>query len=330
MLSAEEEKRIADESLLSPSKNLHAHMIIAMTGLKGSGKTAIAQYIEKKGFARITPPEVGAESASWFQTLSPDMNYVVDTIAEPERIDLLKQKDDVVVVRVESPAELRLERLIEQKKQVEEKEYSYDEVLEFEKIILDDEEALKQQLVLIVKTTNVIIRNDNTLEMLYKKVDQMMADLAKKFTFKKPSDDAFFMEIAQLIAKKSRCSKRKVGAALVKNKRILAMGFDDTPRRILHCNENGCPACNDLTNPSLHACLCSHAEENAIIQAAYHGVSAQDAILYTTESPCLACTKIIINAGIKEIIFNQEHALTEMAYALLQQAEINVKPKKFP
>ena len=108
------------------------------------------------------------------------------------------------------------------------------------------------------------------------------------------------------------------------------MGFDDTPRRIIHCNENGCPACNDLISPSLHACLCSHAEENAIIQAAHHGVSAQDAILYTTESPCLACTKIIINAGIKEIVFNQEHALAEMAYALLQQAEISVKPKKFP
>lgn len=304
-------------------------MIIAMTGLKGSGKTAIAQHIEKKGFARITQLEQSAHPKSLFQTLAPDMNYVMDPVNTQEQIDMLKQHDDVVVVRVESPAELRLERLLEEKKQTEERDYSYDEVLTFEKSILDDEEEEKQQLLSLAKTISIIIRNDNTLEVLYKKVDQMMADVAKKFAFKKPSDDSFFMEVARLVAKKSQCVKRKVGTLVVKNKRILAMGFDDTPRHILHCKENGCLVCNDAMSPSPHLCLCSHAEENAIIQAAYHGINAQEATLYTTESPCLACTKMLINAGIKEIIFNQEYPLTEMSYALLQQAEISVRPKKF-
>lgn len=322
-------KRLRERKSFKLSKKLPIHMIIAMTGLKGSGKTTIARYIEKKGFARVTPPNMVANNDSFFKKLAPDMNYVVDPVTGLEQLEIIKRQDDMVVVRVEAPAELRLERLMDQRKQTETKEYSYDEVLEFEKTILDDEEGVKQRLLQLAKTTNIIIRNDNNLEMLYKKVDQMMADLGKKFTFKKPSDDNFFMEIARLVAKKARCVKRKAGAVIVKNKRILVMGFDDTPRHVLHCDENGCPACNDTNISSLHPCLCSHAEENAIIQAAYHGISTQDATLYTTETPCLACTKMIINAGVKEIIFNQEYPLAEMAYALLQQAEISVKPKKF-
>ncbi len=300
-------------------------MIIAITGLKGSGKTTVAQYLQKKGFTYLTIPHFLAEEELPAHKISSEMNYVVESITDVEQIEVFKEKDDLVLVRVDAPAELRLERLIEQQKQ-QGKENSYDEVLAFERNILEDEELVKQQLTPVFKAAQIIIKNESDLDTLQQKLERMLADTSKKFTFKKPSDDSFFMEIAQVIAKRSRCVKRKVGALLVKQKRMLTTGFDDTPRHIKHCNENGCPGCNK--EGLQMQCLCNHAEENVIVQAAYHGLSTQDAIVYTTDSPCLRCTQILINAGIKELVFNEEAPLNEMTYALLKEANVSLKPKK--
>src|SRR3989338_4119662 len=249
------------ESFLRHLLVAHLLMIIAITGLKGSGKTTVAQYLQKKGFNHIVIPHF----------LS---------------------------------AEIRVERLTEQHKQQNGKGSSFDDVLEFERNFLEDEEVVKQQLSPVLKAANIVIKNDSDKESLQGKIDRMFADITKKYTLKKPSEDGFFMEIAQVVAKKSYCVKRKVGAVLVRQKRILALGFDDTPRHIKHCNENGCPGCNK--EGLQMQCLCNHAEENVIVQAAYHGVSTQDATVYTTESPCIRCTQILINAGIKELVFNEE------------------------
>ncbi len=298
-------------------------MIIAMTGLKGAGKTTVANYLQKKGFAYITIPHFLSDEEIPFHKITQEMNYVIETITDIDQVDELKQKDDLLLVRIDALAEIRLERLMEQQNG---KETSYDEVLEFERNMLEDEEVVKQQLTPVFKAANVVIKNDMDLNTLHKKVDHMLTDISKKFTLKKPSNDGLFMEIAQVVAKRSRCLKRKVGAVLVKNKRVLTLGFDDTPRHIKHCNENGCPACNK--EGIQLQCLCNHAEENVIIQAAYHGVSAQEATVYTTDSPCIRCTQVLINAGIKELVFNEDAPLNEMTYALLKEANVGLKPRK--
>ncbi|MBI1972398.1 hypothetical protein HYS50_00140 [Candidatus Woesearchaeota archaeon] len=301
-------------------------MIIGLLGLQGSGKTTVTHHIEKKGFAVITLAEKEPETDTHALKLSSEQNYVIDHISTSQQMEFFKEKDDLILVKVDAPSDIRLERLIELRKQQEQREYAYDEVLTFEHEILTEEEPRKEQLVSLSKKANIILRNDQDLETLYKKIDRMMTDISKKFTLKKPSDDSFYMEIAQVVAKKSRCLKRKVGAVLVKNKRILALGFDDTPRHIRHCNENGCPACNqgDLQSP----CLCNHAEENVIIQAAYHGISTQEATVYTTDSPCVRCTQTLINAGITELMFNEDIPLNDTAYSLLKTANITVRARK--
>ncbi len=313
-------------NLFKELKKQSVHMIIAITGLKGSGKTTVAQYLQKKGFSYLAIPHFLSDEELPLNKISQEMNYVLEEITDVEQLESFKEKDDILLVRVDTPTEIRLERLTEKQKQENGKETSYEEVLSFERNLLEDEEIIKQQLIPVFKAAQVVIKNDADIDTLHKKVDHMLVDVSRRYVLKKPSDDSFYMEIAQVVAKRSLCIKRKAGALLVREKRVLVMDSDDTPRHIKHCNENGCPACNK--EGIQLQCLCMHAEENVILQAAHHGISTKDAIVYTTDSPCLHCTQVLINAGIRELVFNEDAPLNEMTYALLREANVSLKPKK--
>ncbi|OGX05805.1 MAG: cytidine deaminase [Omnitrophica bacterium RIFCSPLOWO2_12_FULL_50_11] len=147
---------------------------------------------------------------------------------------------------------------------------------------------------------------------------------------KRPDWDEYFMGIAKVVALRSNCVKRQVAAVLVKDRRIISTGYNGTPRGVLNCNEGGCPRCNQLTRSGakLEECYCSHGEENAITQAAYHGVNIKDSTIYSTYSPCLLCTKMIINSGIKEVVFNEDYPLAEISVDLLREAGVEVRKIK--
>ncbi len=142
----------------------------------------------------------------------------------------------------------------------------------------------------------------------------------------RPSWDAYFMEIAALVARRSTCLRRGVGAVIVKNRRILATGYNGAPSGIAHCVEKGClRETMQIESGQRHElCRGIHAEQNAIIQAAYHGVSIQGGILYCTNLPCSICTKMIINAGIHELCYNEGYA-DELAAALLDETQIRLR-----
>jgi dCMP deaminase len=146
----------------------------------------------------------------------------------------------------------------------------------------------------------------------------------------RPSWDEYFMNIAKVVASRSNCMKRKVAAIIVKDKRVISTGYNGTPRGTRNCNEGGCPRCNSLaaSGTALDECLCSHGEENAIVQASYHGVSVKDAIIYTTFAPCLQCAKMIINAGLREVVYNQEYPLNDSAFRLFQEAGVFIRRLK--
>ncbi len=126
----------------------------------------------------------------------------------------------------------------------------------------------------------------------------------------RPSWEDYFMDIAVLVAKRSTCIRRTVGAVIVKDKRILTTGYNGAPTGLRHCIETGCVR-EKLNVPSgeRHE-LCSgiHAEQNAIIQAAFHGVSIRGATLFCTHFPCAICAKMIINAGIRKIYYQSDYA----------------------
>lgn len=141
----------------------------------------------------------------------------------------------------------------------------------------------------------------------------------------RPSWEEYFMDIAILVAKRSTCLRRAVGALIVKDKRILATGYNGAPSGIRHCVEVGClrETLNIKSGQRHELCRGIHAEQNAIIQAAYHGAPIKDASLYCTNLPCSICTKMIINAGIKKIYYQEGYA-DELSKDMLAEAEIEV------
>ncbi len=142
--------------------------------------------------------------------------------------------------------------------------------------------------------------------------------------FKRPGWDEYFMDIAHVVSSRGNCSRRKVAAVIVSDQRVISTGYNGTPRGIKNCFEGGCPRCSSETpsGEDLSECICAHAEENAIVQAAYHGIAVRDGTLYSTLSPCLMCTKMIINAGIKEVVYETEYHFTERARTLFSTAGV--------
>lgn len=141
----------------------------------------------------------------------------------------------------------------------------------------------------------------------------------------RPSWDEYFMDITSLVARRSTCMRRQVGAVMVKEKNILATGYNGTPSGITHCDVTGCLR-EQLNVPSgerHELCRGLHAEQNAIIQAARHGVNISDSVLYCTNSPCIICTKMLINAGIRKVVYLEGYS-DNLSLEMLDEAGIEV------
>jgi len=142
----------------------------------------------------------------------------------------------------------------------------------------------------------------------------------------RPDWDEYFMEITHLVAKRSTCLRRSVGAILVKDRRILTTGYNGAPSKLSHCSETGCLR-EKLGIPSgerNELCRGVHAEQNAIVQAALHGVNIAGSTLYVTTEPCVVCAKMLINAGIVEIVTSGEYP-DALARELLAEAGVPVR-----
>jgi dCMP deaminase len=144
--------------------------------------------------------------------------------------------------------------------------------------------------------------------------------------FRRPSWDEYFMGIARLVASRSTCLRRQVGAVAVRDRRILATGYNGAPAGIAHCAEVGClRAERHVPSGERHElCRGLHAEQNVIIQAALHGISIQGATVYCTNYPCSLCVKMLINAGIQEVIYLGDYP-DELASEILKEADLKIR-----
>ncbi len=134
-------------------------------------------------------------------------------------------------------------------------------------------------------------------------------------TAPRPDIDQYFLDIAQVVAKRATCDRAHIGAVLVKNKYIISTGYNGAPRGLGHCDEIGHQMEND------HCVRTTHAEQNAIIQAAVHGSSTEGCTLYSTHSPCKICTKIILNAGIQRVV-SLQHYRDDSVPAMFKEAGV--------
>jgi dCMP deaminase len=142
----------------------------------------------------------------------------------------------------------------------------------------------------------------------------------------RPSWDEYFMRITHEVAQRSTCLRRQVGATLVRNKRILATGYNGAPSGLAHCEDDGCPReRNNVPSGERHElCRGLHAEMNVLIQAAVFGVSTADATLYTTAHPCSLCAKMIINAGVKRVVTLDDYP-DELSKQMLAEAKVTIE-----
>lgn len=125
----------------------------------------------------------------------------------------------------------------------------------------------------------------------------------------RPSWDEYFMEITKVVAARSTCLRRQIGAVIVKDRRLLSTGYNGAPSGLAHCDEIGCIRTDKQVPSGERHELCRglHAEQSAVVQAAMYGVSIKGATIYSTHQPCSSCTKIIINAGITRIVYQYSY-----------------------
>jgi len=145
--------------------------------------------------------------------------------------------------------------------------------------------------------------------------------------YKRPSWDEYFLEIAKLVGSRGTCDRGRNGAVIVKNKRIITTGYVGAPVGMPHCDEVG-HLMSDVVNPdgtiSKHCVRTLHAEQNAIIQAALHGISTEGATLYAKFEPCFACAKMIINAGIKRVVCQRKYHAADLTRKFFKEAGVEI------
>jgi dCMP deaminase len=328
-------------------------MIIGLTGKNGSGKTAVSEYLQSRGFSHFSlSDEIREEIQKRDQSITREMlievgnelrtkygpgilaerilsrlelghNYVVDSIRNPQEVEVLRRRKDFILLALEANQAIRFQRSIMRGR--ESAAPTIEQFIAEEARELESDNPASQQLHATLRSADLIVANNGTLEELHSRLNELLPPLMG--SFQRPTWDEYFMSIAKVVATRSNCIKRKVAAIIVKDRRVISTGYNGTPRGAKNCNEGGCPRCNRMaaSGTALEECLCCHGEENAITQAAYHGTSVKGATLYTTYAPCLLCTKMIINSGIEEVVYNRDYPMNERALSLLRECGVTLR-----
>jgi dCMP deaminase len=328
-------------------------MKIGVAGLNAAGKGEVVRLLERRSFYPVSLSDVirqelakdgleptrenmierGRALRDRFgqsvlaervqRGLGNDRNHVIDSIRHPAEVEALRAGGDFLLLWVDASAQVRFERSRARGRGGDGATFEAFQALEARELASADKAA--QQLLAVRELADLEVSNDGDLAQLAARVEEVLRD--RLFFRERPSWDAYFMNIARVVASRSNCIKRKVGSVIALDRRIISTGYNGTPRGIRNCNEGGCPRCAGAAESGtrLDECLCSHAEENAITQSAYHGVSVRGGTVYTTFCPCLICTKMIINAGLGEVVYDAHFPLGEVSIGLFREAGIKVR-----
>ncbi len=328
-------------------------MILGLTGKNASGKGEVAKILMAGGFeyfslsdeirlelqakgipesrdnlieaGRMLRQNEGLDSLARRVTgrFTVGLNQVVDSIRNPHEVRYLRSLGSFFLIHVDAPIEIRYERAQKRARTGDPVDLEAFKAAEARELASDNPAA--QQLIATIELADFTVTNDGDLDTLTNNVRALFQKAVAMTP--KMSWDEYFMKIADVVGTRSSCAKRHVAAVVVKDHRIISTGYNGTPRGTLNCNEGGCERCLALvpSGSGLGDCLCSHAEENAIVQASYHGVSLRGATIYTTFQPCILCTKMIINAGICEVVYRYAYPLPENARHLFRDAGVTVR-----
>ena len=332
-------------------------MIVGVTGFFCSGKDTMADILRAKGFAHVSlsdiireelasrtiaqsipqltevgnelrrehGPGVLAERA--LRRMDFGRNWVVTSIRHPAEVAALRRRIDFVLVFIDAPQRVRFERSLTRARAGD--PATLEEFQQWEARQLDPHQGdpAAQAMAACRDLADEQLDNSADLDALRAKADAFVARGLVEYFLPRPSWDEYFMMIAEVAAIRGNCLRRRVGAVIVRTHQILSTGYNGTPKGITNCSEGGCPRCagHAASGASLEECLCVHAEENAIVQAAANGVAIRGGTLYCTLSPCSYCAKSIINAGIVEVVYGGDYSLSPVSAALFKEAGVQLR-----
>lgn len=332
-------------------------MIVGVTGYFCSGKDSFAEILQRKGFAHIslsdmireelrsrgmdvTIPnltEVGNELRRHYgvgvlgqracQHMDRTRHWVVTSVRTPGEVEALREREDFAMVFIDADQRVRFERSLSRARSGDPMTFEDFQAAEARQHDAHEGDPATQQLAACREMADFKIANDTTLEALEAKAVDFLKENLAKYNLPRPSWDEYFMQIAEVVASRANCIKRRIGAVIVYDKQILSTGYNGTPKGITNCSDGGCPRCNGgaSSGAGLNECICVHAEENSLLQAAAHGVAIRGATLYSTFCPCSYCAKSIINAGIAEVVYRESYAMDEVTTKLFTEAGIKFR-----
>jgi dCMP deaminase len=245
-------------------------------------------------------------------------NYVVWPIESEVQLEVLKKRPFFLLLSVEARTMIRYRRHLSR----DETALTLPEFVQ-----LDDERTFATYI-----HADAILQNDySSEEDLLKSLESIDPPLTSPHRLR-PSWDDYFMLLADLASHRSNCMKRRVGCILARHGRVIATGYNGTPRGVLNCNEGGCARCNDgqaKCGQDLTECLCLHAEENALLEAGRDRIDRWGpdnwTTLYCNTCPCLSCAKKIVQSGVKEVVYRLEYGMDAKTNDLFQKAGIHLR-----
>ena len=317
----------------------------------GTGKGEIAKMLEKRGFKYISLSDMVREEATTrglkhtrdnLQNIGNELRekggagalgkkvreavckditakWVIDGIRNPGEADELRELEGFQMLGVTAATETIINRVMERKRSGT--DLNKNDILERlnrEKGVNEPPEG--QQVMKCLDDADFLILNEGTLEELEGKFEHF---LKLESGEDRPTFDEIFMEVAYIWAKRATCLRRKVGAVIAKDKQQLTAGYNGAPKGVPHCAELGGCLREKLNIPSgqrHEICRGTHAEQNAITQAAKFGINIEGGTLYCNTFPCVICTKMILNAGIETVVYDSDYD-DPLSKELLSQQE---------
>ncbi|NQU45216.1 AAA family ATPase [bacterium] len=330
-------------------------MIVGVTGFFCAGKDTFAEFVMRKGFKHVSlsdmireeiqargeeitierltatgnelrakfGPQVLAQRA--IAALPRYGNAVVTSIRHSAEVEMLHTRRDFVMTFIDAPMEVRYQRSIQRGRAGDAPTFEAFKAAEEAQMRSNDPNS--QQLQACKDMADILIDNDGDVEHYEEEIRAALRRIFLELAPPRPTWDEYFMNIAAVTATRGNCIKRHIGAIITVNKQIVSTGYNGTPKGITNCNEGGCPRCLSFADSGtkLDECLCVHAEENAIVQAACNGISIQGGTLYTTFCPCSYCAKSIINAGLVEVVYLEPYAMDDVTRSLFKQAGLKFR-----
>jgi dCMP deaminase len=331
-------------------------MIIGVTGFYAAGKDTVADYLKTQGFIHISLSdfirqeilkrkqkitrerliETGNELRQKFGNgalahkavlaFEQFKNHVVTSIRHPEEVNTLRQRKDFILIFVDAPIEVRFNRYRSRSKADDKDSMTLDAFRQNEEREMHSDGS-GQQLQRCKDMADIILRNDKDLTSLNAKLDKILAAYLEKFKYKRPSWDEYFVEISRTVAKRATCDRGMSGAVIAKDKQILTTGYVGAAAGLPQCDEVGHlfqDVINDKGVKSKHCVRTSHAEQNAIVQAAKIGVAIKGATMYCKMVPCPVCARMIINAGIVRVVAEKHYHGAGLTYDMFKLAGVKL------